>query len=132
MRSTDPPPQPPGPRAKLISWRPLCRNTLRGFVSVRFASGLEIYQIPVHISGDRAWASPPARPRIDHNGTATRDHPAGKIKYQAVIGFASPATRLRWSRAVIEALLSEIPHALDADDNATEWALAIADDPWLS
>jgi hypothetical protein len=130
MRSTAPQTPPTGPRAELISWRPLHRNTLRGFASVRFPSGLEVYQITVHVCGDRAWASPPARPWIDPNGSVTRD-PQGKNKYQAIFGFVSPAKRSRWSRAVIEALLSAVPNALDAVD-ATHWALAIANDPWLT
>ena len=90
MRSTAPQTPPTGPRAELISWRPLHRNTLRGFASVRFPSGLEIYQIPVHVSGGHAWASPPGRASVDTNGSAIRD-PRGKVKFQPVIGFASPA-----------------------------------------
>jgi hypothetical protein len=104
---------------------------LFGFAAVSFSNGLEFYECPVHVSGGRAWAAPPARPWIDHTGSATRD-PRGKIKVRAVIGFASHTARSRWSRAIIEALLSVIPDALDADNNATEWALVLDGDPLLS
>jgi hypothetical protein len=105
---------PPRQRAKLINWRPFRRNTLLGFAAVRMPSGLEFYEVPVHVSGSRAWAAPPGRPWIDANGVAVRGQ-NGKDRYQAVIGFASHGVRSRWSGTIIDALLAEYPDALNAE-----------------
>jgi hypothetical protein len=102
---------PERPRAKLIGWRAYHKNTLRGFASVRFASGVEVHEIAVHIASGRAWASPPGRPWIDASGAVVRGDD-GKIKYQALITFASHGVRSRWSRAVLDAVRAEHPEVL--------------------
>jgi hypothetical protein len=42
------------PRAQLLAWRPLRKNTLRGFAKVQFGSGLIVDEIAVHVAGSRA------------------------------------------------------------------------------
>jgi hypothetical protein len=46
-------------------FRPLTRNTLRGFVRARFPSGLIIGEIAVHVRDGQAWAAPPSRVMVD-------------------------------------------------------------------
>jgi hypothetical protein len=104
-----------------LEWRPLHRNTLRGFCVVRFASGLEVHEIAIHVAGSRAWASPPAKPWIDAEGQLVRGDD-GKIKYQPLLTFAAHGVRSRWSRAVLDAPNDGHPEVLadalaDADDN---------------
>src|SRR3954452_855271 len=66
-------------------FRPMVRNTLRGFARVRFASGLVLNEIAIHVGGDdgRTWASPPARPMIDRDGVVMRDQRTGNVRYQS-------------------------------------------------
>jgi hypothetical protein len=109
-------------RATLIDWRPLHRNTLCGFCAVRFESGIEVYEIAIHVAGSRAWASPPGKPWIDANGQVVRDDD-GKIKYQRIIGFLSHGVRSAWSRTVLNALRAVhpevFPEVTDDGDNDT-------------
>jgi hypothetical protein len=77
----------------LRTWRLMRRNTLCGFATVELPSGLVIEGIAVHVRGDRAWASPPARPILDENGHALRDD-RGKIRYAEI---------LRWRFDQVEA-----------------------------
>jgi hypothetical protein len=109
---------PQRPKARLISWRPLHKNTLRGFAAVRFPSAIEVFKIGIHRAGERTRASPPGEPWLDASGAAIRDD-RGKIKYTALIAFVSHGVRSRWGRAVIDALLEVYPHALDAEGPAT-------------
>jgi hypothetical protein len=52
----------------LVGWRACCRNTLRGFAAVGLTSGLQIEEIPVHVTAGRAWAGLPARPMVGPDG----------------------------------------------------------------
>lgn len=86
----------------MLHWRPLRRNSLLGFATVRFSSGLTIAEIAVHHSGDQVWAAPPARPWIEDD-SLVRDE-RGKWRYQQIISFANHGVRASWSRQVIRAL----------------------------
>jgi hypothetical protein len=57
-----------------------------------------------------AWASPPARPMVNRDGTVLKDD-AGKIRYQSLVEFSSKAVRTAWSDAVVEALRAAHPEA---------------------
>src|SRR5215813_2460591 len=72
--------QKPGFKMKLIEWRPMPRNSLRGFATIELPSGLTISDISVHVSHDKAWASLPAKPQINSDGTARRGDD-GKVLY---------------------------------------------------
>jgi hypothetical protein len=113
---SEPPPWPARrpPRPRLIAWKEHRQNTLRGFASVQFASGIQIAEIQVHVAGSRMWASPPARPWIDDGSTVT-DPETGKVRYQQLISFSTHGCRRRWSDQVIRALLEVHPGALTAE-----------------
>lgn len=96
---------------KIEEFKPLLRNTLRGFVRVQLASGMVLHDVAIHQSNGSAWASPASKPRIGRDGAVIRDS-AGKTQYDAVVTFASRELRDRFSSAVIEALRSAHPEAL--------------------
>ncbi len=98
-------------RAKLLDWRPLEKNTLKGFASVQFTSGVIFREIAVHVSGSRAWAAPPSRPWIKDNALVF-DETTGKAKWQMLVDFANHGVRASWSRQVISALAAAHPEVL--------------------
>ena len=57
---------PDGPNTKptiqISDWRPYRRNTLRGFLTVRFPFGLSVRDVTVHSNGTRRWIGMPGKP----------------------------------------------------------------------
>ena len=99
-------------------FRPLHRNTLRGFCNVYIAEPhLVVRDVAVHqyASGGR-WVVLPARPIVDNGALRLTD--AGKIEYTPVLSFDSRATGEAFSKAVIAALLLKFPNAFD-DETAS-------------
>jgi hypothetical protein len=80
----------------------LPRNSLRGFATVELPSGLAIADIAVHVHG-KAWASLPARPQINSDGTARRGDD-GTIVYSAILKWRSRGLQDGFSAAVVEAV----------------------------
>lgn len=97
--------------AVIEEWREMRRNSLLGFARVRLPSGMILHDVAVHRTGDRHWASPPARPMVGKNDLVVRDND-GKVKYSPCIEFAGREIRDRWSGLVIEALRVAHPKAL--------------------
>jgi hypothetical protein len=95
-------------------FKPVLRNSLRGFCRVRFRSGLVIAEITLHVTNGRPWASPPARSMTDRNGAPMRDE-NGKTRWQPLITFATKAHRDNWSDQVVAAVLAAYPDALAAE-----------------
>jgi hypothetical protein len=89
-------------------FRPLERNTLRGFARVRLPAGLILHDVAVHIHDGKPWASPPGRPMIGRDGTQMRDA-AGKMQFNPVLTFAGRADQDAFSAAVIEAMRAAHP-----------------------
>jgi hypothetical protein len=53
----------------ITDFRPLHKNTLRGFATIRIPElRLEIRDVAVHEKGSSRWAQLPARPQLDRNG----------------------------------------------------------------
>jgi hypothetical protein len=108
--------QPPQ-RLRLLGWKPLRKNTLRGFIDVEVAvgngRGLAIYECPVHVGANgRAWVALPAKPQLDRNGSVRRSI-AGKIQFAPVIRWCDQATGDKFSAAAIKLLLARHPSVLD-------------------
>jgi hypothetical protein len=98
---------------RILGWRPVHKNSLRGFVSARLPSGMVVHDISIHVhdSGKR-WAGPPSKPQINKDGVALRDD-RGKVKYVPIIEFDPKPLRDKFSDAIVDALLREHPDALD-------------------
>jgi hypothetical protein len=104
------------PMAKLTischDFKPLYRNTLRGFVAIRIGElRLDVKDIAIHAKGNSRWAALPAKPMIDRDGAALRDSTTGKILYNNIFEFADRATRNAFSDAVVAAVLDRFPNA---------------------
>ena len=88
---------------KLIEWRPMPRNSLRGFATIELPSGLTIADISVHVSHGKARASLPAKPQINSDGT-TRRGDDGKVIYSPILKWRDREIADRFSAAVVQAV----------------------------
>lgn len=100
------------PSIIVSDWKPLERNSLRGFCTVRFPSGMIVADVTLHRSSGKLWASPPSKPMLDRDGVVMRDAETGKIRYSPIITFASKEIRDRWSAQVVEAVRRAHPEAV--------------------
>ena len=92
-------------------FRPLTKNSLRGFCRVRLPSGMALHEVAVHVREERQWVSPPGRPAIGRDGTQMRDS-ARKPLFNPTITFADKATTDKFSVSVLNALRVAHPDAL--------------------
>lgn len=100
-------------------FRPLHRNTLRGFAAIRIAElKLTIHDVALHQHPNGArWAAMPSKPMIDRNGVAKRGA-EGKIEYVTLFEFEGRGVRDAFSQAVVRAVLELDPHAFEYDEAA--------------
>ena len=97
-------------RMRLLKWRPLVRNLLRGLVDVELPNGLRIRDAPVLVSNGRARATLPAKALIV-DGQQRLDG-AGEQLFLPVIEWRDKALRGRFSASVTELLLEQHPDVL--------------------
>jgi len=71
-----PPPiaEPDRPKMRLLEWRSMVRNTLRGFCVIELPSGLVIRDVAVHEKAGKFWANLLARPMLDADGKQLLNH----------------------------------------------------------
>jgi hypothetical protein len=103
--------QPTRPRMRLISWKPLVKNSLRGFATIELPIGLKIVDCPVLVSNGKAWASLPTKPVLDRDGKHVK--PDGKPQYSAILEWKCRDLADRFSQSVVQLVLAEYPDALD-------------------
>jgi hypothetical protein len=106
------PPNTDRPKAKLMEWRPMRKNTLRGFAVIELPSGLVIRDISIHEKGGKYWAGLPSRPVLDADGRHVSNH-AGHKQYTALLGWRDRDLADRFSAAVVELVRAAHPGALD-------------------
>lgn len=99
-------------RLRLRAWRPMRRNTLRGFASVTLAIGLDIDDVAVHATGSRTWVSLPGRPMLDGDGRALRDD-SGKIRYALPLRWSTHDLASAFGQRVVALVRAAHPGALD-------------------
>jgi hypothetical protein len=99
-------------RMRLIAWKPLVKNSLRGFATVLLPIGLKISDVPVLISNGKTWASLPAKPQIDKDGQHKRDV-NGKPAYSPVLEWKDRDLSDRFSQAVVALVRAEHPADLE-------------------
>lgn len=104
-------------RLRLIEWKPLRKGALRGFVAVELPIGLTLREMPVLLGNHGPWISLPGKPQIDGSGQLRRDE-KGKIAYVAMAQWRNKELTDRFSRAVIDLLLTAHPRALSDSDPA--------------
>ena len=95
------------------AFKPLKSNTLHGFCDVRIVEmRLLVRDISVHQKNGKRWASLPAKPQINREGTVRRDD-RGKVACTPILEFSDRETREAFSARVISALLEFAPAAFD-------------------
>ncbi len=98
----------------LIAWKPMRKNTLLGFATVRIGAALSVKDVSVHTKNGKRWASFPSKPIIDRDGnTQRRDD--GRVQYVPVLEWLDRDTADRFSNGVIAAIEREHPGATSAD-----------------
>ena|ERR1700722_12579493 len=93
-------------------FRPIIRNTLRGFARVRMPSGVIFHDVSVHQKGEILWASPPSKPAMGRDGSQIKRD--GKLTWAPIITFATKEVRDSFSSAVVNALRAARPEVFDA------------------
>jgi hypothetical protein len=96
----------------IVGWKPMPRNSLRGFADIKLPSGLIIREAVVHNTNGRAWVNLPGKPMVDRDGQAVRDPATGKLKYAALLEWSDRAVADRFSAAVIDAIEAQHPGAV--------------------
>ena len=85
-----------GQRSIIVAgWKPLIKNTLRGFLSVNLPSGMVIHNVTVHEKGEARWVGLPAREWTNDQGVK---------QYSNLIEFRDRATANKFRDAVLAAL----------------------------
>jgi hypothetical protein len=96
-------------------FRPLQRNTLRGFCEIHIADlRLTIKDIAIHEKGSARCAQLPAKPQL-RDGELVHDAD-GKIQYFHLMSFDTRAVSDAFSAAVIRALLEFAPAAFEKEE----------------
>lgn len=103
-------PEPP-PRIALVEWRPMRRESLRGFATVRVSPGLVVHDLPVHKSSERLFALWPGKPQVGTDGRVLVDE-HGKRRYSPIIEVPDRDLRERLSNAIITLVQRHDPQAL--------------------
>ena len=97
---------------RCLAWRPRRRNTLRGFAVVKIEEmRLAVREVAVHTQNGKAWAQLPSQPWIKNGSLVAGDD--GKTKYSPLFEFDSDKVRAAFSDAVIRAVLTYDPRAIE-------------------
>jgi hypothetical protein len=97
------------------AFRPLHRNTLRGFCKIRIDElRLVIRDVALHEKGGARWAQLPAKPQI-RDGELVHDE-RGKIEYFPLMNFDSRTVSDAFSAAVVRAVLEFAPAAFEPEE----------------
>jgi hypothetical protein len=91
------------PAITISDWKPLERNTVRGFCTIHLPSGLTLHEVSLHSRDGHWWVMTAAKPMLSKDGAALRDD-AGKIRYSPIVSFESKAARDRFNAGVLAAL----------------------------
>lgn len=93
-------------------FRPLRRNTLRGFATIQIAHlRTTMREVAIHDRDGKTWAQPPSRPWTKNGQLFIGND--GKTRYSPLFEFDSPAVRGAFSDAVIRAIRQFAPSTLE-------------------
>jgi hypothetical protein len=106
-----PTPEAPRPRIKLLTFKPLVKNSFRAFVTLELPHGLRLIDCPVLISHGRAWISLPSKPLLDQDGQKRDVN--GKSAFAPVPQWRNRGLSHQFSDAAIELIRAAHPSALD-------------------
>jgi hypothetical protein len=104
-------PKPAARGYRVVEFRAVKRATLRGFADIDMQNGLLVLDVSIHRLGGKAWAMPPGRPLLDEEGRVMLDAKGRRVTIP-LLKFSSTSRRLRWQRAVVDAVRLSHPEAL--------------------
>jgi len=109
-----PPPiaEPDRPKMRLLEWRSMVRNTLRGFCVIELPSGLVIRDVAVHEKAGKFWANLPARPMLDADGKRLLNH-GGRRQFAPMLGWRTRELADAFSEKVVFLIRATHPDALN-------------------
>jgi hypothetical protein len=97
----------------LHEWRPLVKNSLRGFATVELPIvGLVIRDVAVLFGSNGLWASLPAKPQVDRDGRL-KLRPNGKPAYSTILEWSDRQLADCFSAALIATIRDQHPGALE-------------------
>lgn len=95
---------------RVVVWRPLRRNTLRGFATIEIGPW-RLHDVPVHMLNERKWCTLPGKALLV-DGEVQRDE-RGRIRYGKVLDWTNAEKfQPRFRAAVLHALERDFPDAL--------------------
>ena len=99
------------PRVDASNWRPVEKNTLRGFFSLTFFGGLTVHEFSLHQRGARWWVALPGRPQLSTDGQHRADPATGRKLYTPAVEIAAERREPFQAAALaaIDRLLKERP-----------------------
>src|SRR5262245_57231143 len=100
------------PRMRLLGFKAIVRNSLRGFAELELPNGLRLIDCPVLASNGTVWVSLPSKPMLDQTGQQKRDI-NGKPAYVPVVQWRDRNLANRFSDAAIDLIRQAHPGALD-------------------
>jgi hypothetical protein len=87
------------------NWRPLKRNSLRGFLSLTLEpSGIVLHDCALHRKGDREWIGLPGKPQMDRDGQQRKDPTTGEALYTPIVEIPDKDARQRFQNAALDAV----------------------------
>jgi hypothetical protein len=95
-------------------FKPLVRNTLRGFAEVHIGElKLTIKDIPCHTKNGKCWVQLPAKPQVKDGELVKNDE--GKVQYTPMLTWDSRAVADAFSASVVRAVRAHTPDAFDGE-----------------
>jgi DNA-binding cell septation regulator SpoVG len=101
------------PGMRLLRWKPLVKNSLRGFADIELPNGLVIHEIPVLTSHGKCWAALPSKPQLADG--RHRTGPDGKPAYTPILEWRSRELSDAFSAKLVKLVREQHPDALDAE-----------------
>ena len=101
-------------RMRLISFRSLVKNSLRGFATAELPSGLRIADIPVLSSSGKFWAALPSKSLLDAEGKHKRDV-NGKPEHAPILSWKSRELADEFARRVVALVRASDVDLLDEE-----------------
>jgi hypothetical protein len=92
------------------NWRPVEKNTLKGFFTLRLASGLVINGCSLHEKNVQHWVGLPGAPQLDASGQHRTDL-AGKKLYSPAVEITGKTARERFraeALGAVDRMLAEV------------------------
>ncbi len=87
------------------NFRPMVRNTLQGFFTVKLApSGLVLRECSLHERDGKRWIGLPSKPQIDAEGRQRKDPTTGKGLWAPIVEIAGKDERAQFQQAALAAV----------------------------